>query len=157
MKVYCERGNHAFPLSELQAAVLPPQLAKLAERNQRRNRAAARLLASLADVEALVPAAPKPKRGTPVYYKLAWRYDAAACGGRSRDEFLGRVQREGVALDAGFRGFTRRPESVCRKVGALEQAQQAVEQTVVLHHPILLSDDATLDRLAAAIRKSATP
>src|SRR5204862_924383 len=28
-KVYCEQGNHAFPLSELQAAVLIPQLAKL--------------------------------------------------------------------------------------------------------------------------------
>ncbi|MEX0794739.1 MAG: aminotransferase class V-fold PLP-dependent enzyme, partial [Pirellulaceae bacterium] len=32
-KIYCERGNHAFPLSELQATVLLPQLKKLAPRD----------------------------------------------------------------------------------------------------------------------------
>ncbi len=35
-KIYCQRGNHAFALSELQAAVLLPQIAKLADRNEQR-------------------------------------------------------------------------------------------------------------------------
>src|SRR5262245_15515526 len=35
-RVYCERGNNVFPLSELQGAVLLPQLAKLDERNSLR-------------------------------------------------------------------------------------------------------------------------
>jgi dTDP-4-amino-4,6-dideoxygalactose transaminase len=154
MKVFCERGNQAFPLSELQSAVLPPQIEKLGPRNVHRHRAVERLLAALAEVKALRPAARKPERGTPAYYKLAWRYDAAARGGMSREEFLARVQAEGVALDAGFRGFVRRPESVCRKSGSLENCRRAVEQTVLLHHPVLLEDDTTLERLAAAIRKA---
>ena len=33
IKIYSERGNQAYPLSELQAAVLLPQLESLAERN----------------------------------------------------------------------------------------------------------------------------
>ena len=46
-KIYCERGNHAFPLSELQAAVLAPQLTKLDARNQLRRSNVRWLLDSL--------------------------------------------------------------------------------------------------------------
>ena len=38
-KIFCQRGNHAFPLSELQAAVLVPQLESLDERNHARRSA----------------------------------------------------------------------------------------------------------------------
>src|SRR5262245_52341453 len=34
VQVYCNRGNHAYPLSELQATVLLPQLERLDQRNQ---------------------------------------------------------------------------------------------------------------------------
>ena len=44
IKIYSERGNQAYPLSELQAAVLLPQLESLAERNQQRLENAMRLL-----------------------------------------------------------------------------------------------------------------
>jgi dTDP-4-amino-4,6-dideoxygalactose transaminase len=55
-KIFAERGNNAFPLSELQAAVLGPQLSKLASRNRKR-RELARLLVNLArqQVGNLVP------------------------------------------------------------------------------------------------------
>jgi dTDP-4-amino-4,6-dideoxygalactose transaminase len=154
MKVFCERGNQAFPLSELQAAVLPPQLDKLQQRNQQRGRAAARLSTALADVASLRPPAENRERGAPAYYKLAWWYEASRSG-KSREAFLAAAQAAGVAIDAGFRGFTRRPPSVCRKAGRLANCQRAVDQTVVLHHPVLLEDDATLDRVADAIRQAA--
>jgi perosamine synthetase len=36
-QVYCNRGNHAYPLSELQATVLLPQLERLDQRNRERS------------------------------------------------------------------------------------------------------------------------
>ena len=36
IKIYSERGNEAFPLSELQAAVLVPQIPQLAAANEQR-------------------------------------------------------------------------------------------------------------------------
>ena len=73
-----------------------------------------------------------------------------------RDDFLGAVRAEGVALDEGFRGFSLRGSRRCRKVGDLPQSQHAAERMMVLHHPVLLSPAETIDRLAAAIAKVAS-
>jgi perosamine synthetase len=153
MKVFCERGNHAFPLSQLQALVLPPQLEKLAERNRLRGERVLQLTSSLEDLPALRAATTKPERGIPAYYKLPWLYDAQACGGLSREAFVAAVRAEGVALDVGFRGFTKRPASVCRKPVSLANSQRASRQTVLLHHPVLLESPQTIDRVARAIRR----
>src|SRR5205807_8690220 len=53
IKIYCERGNDAFPLSELQAAVLVPQIPKLAATNDRRLAAVRSLLATCRDLPRL--------------------------------------------------------------------------------------------------------
>ena len=55
IRIHCERGNHAFPLSELQAAVLLPQLDQLAARNEVRRRNVGRLLEALTGVPLLTP------------------------------------------------------------------------------------------------------
>ena len=71
----------------------------------------------------------------------------------SREQFIAAVQTEGVALDAGFRGFTKRSERRCRRVGDLGLAQHAAETTLLLHHPVLLQSADTIDRVAAAMQK----
>jgi dTDP-4-amino-4,6-dideoxygalactose transaminase len=154
-KIFCDWGNDAFPMSELQAAVLPPQLEKLAARNRTRRVNVRRLFAALADTKALTPVANPTDAGQAAYYKLAWLYDPSQCGGASRESFVAAVRAEGVALDAGFHGFTRRPDRRCRKVGDLEHAQQAADSTVLLHHPVLLLSPETIDRVAAALQKVA--
>jgi dTDP-4-amino-4,6-dideoxygalactose transaminase len=84
-KVYCERGNHAYPLSELQAAVLIPQLAKLADRNDRRRQTVTRLLAqTTGSIPALQVMMEQPEESVASYYKVAWRYDSCHCGGWTR-------------------------------------------------------------------------
>lgn len=153
MKIFCERGNHAFPLSQLQAVVLLPQLAKLNERNHVRRQNVTRLLADLKDAAALRPAAQKPERGTPTFYKVPWLYDSSACSSVSRNVFVAAVRAEGVALDAGFRGFTKRPTSVCRRPDRLANSARAACDTVLLHHPVLLAGEETIDRAARAIRR----
>jgi dTDP-4-amino-4,6-dideoxygalactose transaminase len=154
-KVFCQRGNHAFPLSELQAAVLLPQLAMLDERNRQRRAAVERLLAHTTGLQGLRPQAKGATGAEPSYYKLAWRYVPEAMSGRPIEQFVVAAQAEGLPLDTGFRGFTKRGERRCRKVGTLDHAQRDASATLLLHHPVLLAGEADLDRLAQAMAKVA--
>jgi perosamine synthetase len=152
-KVFCQRGNNAFPLSELQAAILLPQLARLAERNARRRANVERLLAQTKDVSGLRPPVNPTASSAPSYYKLAWRYCAAETGDCPIDEFVAAIQAEGVPMDTGFRGFARRTGRRCRKVGSLPHSQRAADSTLLLHHPILLESAERIEGLARAIVK----
>lgn len=165
IKVFSERGNLAFPLSELQAAVLRPQLRKLDERNLRRAEIAARLCRLLADDplcrRVLAPLNDVGDVGNvanptqAAYYKLGMTYDPAALGGVSREDFLSAVQAEGVALHEGFRGFAGRGPRRCRKSSDLHNSQAAAERMTVLHHPVLLEPPSRVEEVAEAIRKVA--
>lgn len=154
-KVYCEQGNHAYPLSELQASVLLPQLARLAKRNQKRSAAVGRLLAGLGASPYLKPLINRAGDSAPAYYKVGFQYDAALAG-RTRAEYIRAAQAEGVAIDAGFRGFARRGEKRCRTVGDLTHCRRAAESALVLHHPVLLEPPETIDRVAQSLRKAAS-
>jgi len=144
VKIANDRGNSAFPLSELQAAVLCPQLDSLGDRNLRRRENVARLTEKLALLDALqqltnhVP-------GEPCYFKVAWRYLADGNDQNGREAFVAAVEAEGVALGTGFRGFTRRSERRCRQAGTLQHSARAADETVILHHPVLLESTAVID------------
>ncbi len=153
IKIYSERGNHAFPLSELQAAVLLPQLETLAERNQCRLQNAIRLREQCHDIPFLEPVTWDAAADSPSFYKLGFLYRAVPHGDGSRDAFLAAVRAEGVAMDEGFRGFALRGSRRCRKVGNLPNTAEAAQATVLLHHPVLLSARQEIDRVAQAIEK----
>ncbi len=154
IQVYAQRGNEAFPLSEIQAAVLLPQLEKLPMRNTARCNAVLQLLDQLSGVRCLTSVKIDPDLGDASFYKVAWLYDPDALGGHSRHEFLAAVQAEGVAMDEGFRGFFRRSNRRCRIAGRLEASRAASERTVLLHHPVLLLGTEAVDRVAQAIKKA---
>jgi len=151
-KIFAQRGNDAFPLSELQAAVLCPQLSRLGERNALRNQMANHLTEHLRSVTGLLGVR-NPTDTIPSFYKMAWRYDAEHWGGVDRATFLAALQAEGVAIDEGFRGFTRRSAGRCRRVGSLEHSDRAAQQTVLLHHPVLLEPTHVIDQVAQAFVK----
>jgi dTDP-4-amino-4,6-dideoxygalactose transaminase len=152
IKIYSERGNQAYPLSELQAAVLLPQLESLAERNQRRLQNVVRLLDLCRGFSILEPVTWDAVRDAPSFYKVGWLFGTQP-GAIRREAFLTAVRAEGVALDEGFRGFALRSGRRCRKVGDLPNSQEAARQTVLLHHPILLSPPTEIGRIAKAIGK----
>jgi dTDP-4-amino-4,6-dideoxygalactose transaminase len=154
MKIFCDRGNQSFPLSELQATVLLPQLENFAEPHARRWKSVRRLCTALDGDNGLTPPA-EPLGGTGAFYKLGLLYDPKRMGGYDRDLFAAAARAEGIALDAGFRGFVRRGEARCRRVGDLAVSAAAAERTLILHHPILLEPDATIDRLAAVLNELA--
>ncbi len=184
LRVFCERGNDAFPLSELQAAVLAPQLPQLPAANERRLAAVKRLLAACGELPGLssltLPMSfnPQPEATAhsadacasgcglneitlPAFYKLPWLLTGNddACDSpqfeQLRREFIAAARAEGLALDEGFRGFARRSGNRCRVVGDLARSRLAGAGTLILHHPVLLSPGETLDRVALAMRKVA--
>jgi dTDP-4-amino-4,6-dideoxygalactose transaminase len=152
-KIFGNRGNDAFPLSQLQAAVLLPQLEMLESRNLQRQRGAERLLQQAGGWVGLISPQRPAAVVRPSYYKLAWRYTGAERGGPPREVFLAALQAEGVGIDAGFRGFVGRSVRRCRRAGSLSHSESAAKNAVLLHHPVLLEQTATLDRVVAAFEK----
>jgi perosamine synthetase len=160
IRIFSQRGNEAFPLSELQAAVLVPQIPKLAAANQRRLAAAGQLLALVGSVPGVLsPSLAVDGQNQPAFYKLPWLLTGNNNGCDSpqfeqfRRRFIAAIQAEGVMMDEGFRGFARRTSNRCRVVGDLASARRAAAGTVLLHHPVLLESEQTIAQVAEAIRK----
>jgi perosamine synthetase len=152
-KIFCERGNNAFPLSELQAAVLIPQLARLDERNTARNQSVAQLAQKLADLPGLRMLDNGSLACQPGYYKVGFQFDAAAFPDISREDFTRALRAEGVAMDAGFRSFALRSTQRCRVAGPLDQSRRAGDAMCVLHHPVLLQPPSVVDAVACAMQR----
>ena len=153
MKLFCMRGNNAFPLSELQAAVLRPQLSKLDSRNATRHANAQKLILAIKELPGVMPLENLVRKTVAGYYKFGMKYYSEQLGGLSREEFLEIVQEEGLALHAGFRGFALRSERRCRKVGNLPQSRAASANMLVLHHPVMLEDAEIIDQVIHALTK----
>jgi dTDP-4-amino-4,6-dideoxygalactose transaminase len=154
VKVALHRGVQPFaPLSEIQAAVLIPQLKKLPEMNRLRSEHVAMLKAAIAeDVPGLKPFRNPADAGDPAWYKVGFQYDAAAFG-MSRAEFVRRMRAEGVAFDAGFAALhVGRSPSRFRALGSLPNATAAHDGCVILHHPVLSGSDADVRQVLAALR-----
>lgn len=164
-KIFAQRGNDAFPLSQIQAALLLPQLEKLEMRNEIRHRRATQISQAVNALEGLGSlkiSAPGDEHDADTrhckqtfdvgsYYKVPILIDESF--GIKREMFLAAIQPEGVAIDVGFRGFFKRSGRRCRWVGELPNSRRAARDTMVLHHPILLAEDDQIDRLIDAIER----
>jgi perosamine synthetase len=153
-KLYTLRGNDAYPLSELQAAVVVPQLKQLDEANRIRSRSVRLLEERLAERPGLRPFRNKATDSQPGYYKLGFQYDAAAFAGLPRDVFAQAMRAEGIAVDPGFRSLhaIHSPRRF-RKSGELPQATQADQAVLTLHHPILQGREADVAAIVQALDK----
>lgn len=145
--IFCDRGNDTFPLSELQAAVLIPQLRKLDERNQKRFSSAKTLFEKFSQVNAVHQDTAKwnhvhslaPQLDyAPAFYKIPIAISSEVPN--QKQMIIDTLQSSGIKIDHGFRGFTKRSKRRCRLNGTCENAAKLAEQTMVLHHPCLLSD-----------------
>jgi dTDP-4-amino-4,6-dideoxygalactose transaminase len=147
------RGNQVCPLSELQAAILLPQLEKLSERNVLRAGNVETLFSHLHGLPGLRPFLNRSE-GKPAYYKVGWQFDAEAFG-LPRSRLIAAVRAEGVALDEGFRAaHVGRSPSRFRQAGALSDARRAQEGTLVLHHPVLLGGPEQIEEVVDAFQKA---
>ncbi len=168
MKVFCERGNDSFALSELQAAVILPQYAHLQRDHAQRADAVKNVFDSLYRLEwlSLGPLHKKESIEHSAYYKLGLlvlptilrssrvQQFVSQNAGRSdtRDTPLAMAREwvlrklvdyqtetnQPIEIGAGFKGFVRRSASRCRQPVPLENSRIASEATLVLHHSHLL-------------------
>jgi dTDP-4-amino-4,6-dideoxygalactose transaminase len=152
-RVWLHRGNHVCPLSELQAAVLVPQLEKLDARNAHRAANVSLLRERLRDVPGLRPFENPWPDVQPGYYKLGFQFDASSFG-MSRERFVMALRAEGIAFDEGFRALqVGRSPSRFRPSGDLAEAGRAHQGALVLHHPVLLGTAADVEEIALAVRR----
>jgi dTDP-4-amino-4,6-dideoxygalactose transaminase len=154
IRLYTQRGNEAYPLSEMQAAVLLPQVAQLAARNRRRSENIDILAARLKAMGGLDVVQSAVADSTPAYYKAGLHYDAAAFSALPRDRFAEAIRAEGIAVDPAFRALhLTHARGRFRAVGDLSVATDVDAKALTLHHPVLLGDDAEIDQIIAAIDK----
>ena len=154
IRVFSEQGNQAFPLSELQAAVLRPQLAKLDARNAIRRRRVDSLREATSGLSAWLRPVARQVNSEPAFFKFGWSLTPAEDKAELREEFLDMVQTAGAPLDAGFRGFTGRGTRRCEKPVPLVACQSLSRSTVLLHHPILLAQEKAALQVAEVLNRA---
>lgn len=163
IRLFTQRGNEAYPLSEMQAAVLRPQLERLDERNIARWEAVRifsdrlKQLASATGesvLRMLVDACASKDTDRPAFFKVGLQYDPANSTGLSRDLFSKAMRAEGIAIDAGFRSLHRiHSKRRFRSSGDLPNADYCDERVLVLHHPILLEDADSMQQIIDALSR----
>lgn len=147
-KNFGARGNDAFPLSQLQAAVLIPQLEELQVRGDVRQTAVEEFVSAIEKVSDGKLIRPETQPAS-AWYKLPWLLQ----DGVDREVVVSRLRAEGVPVDVGFRGFAKRTARRCRKFGELTNAIRASSSTILLHHPALLEPAATREQIVSGFKK----
>ncbi len=157
-----------YRLTEFQAAVLLGQLEKLPAQTVRRAERAERLGRALAGIEGLALVEPDARQTTTAVYHYVFRYDAEAFGGASRDRFVAALEAEGVPCDGLFYEpvyrssmFTVDPDEFRALGGRLPWTgtrcpvteRAAFEESVWLHHHLLLGDEKDVDDIVEAVTK----
>lgn len=153
-RTYQLRGNLVCPLSELQAAVLMPQLQKLDARNAQRRDCVAQLRVALAAFPGvrLLEMGRGELESQAAYYKVGVQYDAHTFG-LPRNLLVKAMRAEGIPLDEGFAALhVGRSARRYRAEGPLTEAERAHRQGLVLHHPILLGNEA-VGQISQALSK----
>ena len=146
--------QHWAALSEIQAAMLIPQVKRLAERTIYRGQRVDELLNRLRDIPGLRPIAVGVPNSQAANYKLGFYFDEAAFG-LSREQFVKAMRAEGMAFDAGFRALhIGRAASRYKAGAALTHAEIAGRSMVLLHHPVLSLGPPEIEQVAAAVRKT---
>ena len=154
-KIFSNRGNDAFPFSQIQAAVLLPQLDQLASNNQKRLQTAKRIVDAIREIQWLetLDQSCFASHVFPAFYKvpIAIGLDAPF----DRRQYLAVVQQEGIPLGEAFRGFAKRSARRCRRVGTLPNARRCAEQTMVLHHSVLMMENEIIEALIETLGRAA--
>lgn len=170
IRLYTQRGNDAYPLSEMQAAVLLPQLLQLDVQNEQRHRRLLDLLAAMGispqvDVHAVRPVSSdiqaamnlwdgvEAGENQPAYYKAAFLLHKRFSESR-REQFCDSARLAGVPIDPGFSGLHKiHGRQRFRTVGDLANATELHQRLVTLHHTALLSSVETIEQIGEILWK----
>lgn len=154
IKVFSERGNDSFPLSQLQAAALLPQLVELESFTKRRFVGAQFLCEQINQIDGLatldLSGGNAAAEDFYAIYKMPVRVDPRV---GEVETLVAGLQAHGLPVGTGFRGFYRRSKRRCRKPVELSNSTMAAERTLLISHPVLLHDRETLELVVQCLRQ----
>jgi perosamine synthetase len=156
IRLYTQRGNQAYPLSEMQAAIVLPQLLQLNDRNAVRLERLWELVTALGDGGIRTAMNLRNAAGSvnnrPAFYKSAFLLPTSVTETR-QSQFCESARRAGVPVDPGFRGLHRiHSRQRFRAVGGLPNATQLHHRLITLHHTALLSSAETVREIAEILQ-----
>ena len=156
IRLYTQRGNEAYPLSEMQAAVLLPQLLQLDARNTVRHQRLWELVTALGDggIRAAMNLQDEAGSGRnqPVFYKSAFVLPKSG-NDNQRSQFCESARRAGVPVDPGFSGLHKiHSKQRFRVVGDLPNATQLHDRLITLHHTALLSSSKIVQQISEILQ-----
>jgi dTDP-4-amino-4,6-dideoxygalactose transaminase len=145
-----DRPGDVFPLSPLQAAVIDPQLDRLAEMNRLRRETALFLERQVnPHLSRWRWLSSRNANDDPAYYKVAW----SAESGEHRQRIIGASEREGLPIGAAFRSMSGCSARRCRKPVATERSDEFGEKLFVLDHRALLVEPSRHAELAEYLQR----
>lgn len=137
MRHYCERGNDAYAMSEIQAAVALPQCQCLERDHLLRNHAARKLIEALGEIP-WIEAFRADSSTAQAYYKVGLRIQKNYRSALQRDVILRLLTEQGIHAGEGFRGFAKRSQKRFRSPHRLADTEELAANTIVIHHDHLL-------------------
>lgn len=160
IQLWQQRGNEAYPLSEMQAAILLPQLQMLDARTVIRFAGADRLTGKWPTDELLTPAIPEQMQADPrhrdpgflpAFYKLAFlSRGSIAANGRERLEL--QFRKHGIRLSPAFPALHMvHAQSRWTAPFRLAHAETLSQRLMTLHHTHLLRSPEEIDELQSTI------
>lgn len=158
-----------YRMSELHAAVLRKQLARLDEHILRRHENAVALDPMMQQIKGITPQVQDPRVTRHPHYMYMFRYDAAAFGGLSRNDFVDTLIAEGVPAFKAYRALHETPVFRQQCFGprwqnsglklpdynalSLPVSEMITAEVVWLPHAVLLGDKTDLEQVVEAICK----
>lgn len=157
MTIFCDRGNNAFPLAEIQAAMILAQYERLELDHDSRLCAARTLIEKLRQFP-WIYLPHDIERDSLAFYKLGLMVkplgtDAHVEAFASlRAKVLNGLLSHQVEAGEGFRGFSSRPPKRYRVPKPLHQSPLIAASTILLHHRMLLDPQTGLDACDLVIK-----
>jgi dTDP-4-amino-4,6-dideoxygalactose transaminase len=144
-----DRPSDTFPLSPLQAAVIPPQLDRLDELNQRRSETAKFLIDAFPEVDWIDS---NQDDVVPAHYKLAWKETPHAAANESDTKSGSAEGSPSLPIGEGFRTTAGASDRRCRKPVPLDRSIELSETCMLLDHRALLIEADRYAELADLLR-----
>jgi len=161
--------GHNYRMTEFQAALLLAQLDRLPEQTERRWKSARLLAGKLEGVPGIRPLQWDSRITRPAIYHYLMRYDPDGCCGVHRDVFLNALRAEGIPAEGAFYEpvyraplwrFRRNQFAAFAssdvdygKVHCPVAEKAAYDESIWLHHSLLLGSETDMDDISRAVIK----
>lgn len=161
--------GHNYRMTEFQTALLLAQLDRLPEQTERRWKNARRLASQLAGIPGIQPLSWDSRITRPAIYHYLLRYHPKGFAGVHREIFLSALRAEGIPAEGAFYEplyraplwHFRREEFAASAGSTIDYGKfrcpvaerAAYEESVWLHHALLLGNEDDVSDIAEAIAK----